>query len=81
MAKGGRAKGGKVRDGQARDGQARDGRARDGRARDGRQVIWFEELKRADVALVGGKNSSLGEMVGKLSKAGIRVTSANSTDT
>ena len=73
MAKGGRAKGGKVRDGQARDGRARDGRARDGRARDGRQVIWFEELKRADVALVGGKNSSLGEMVGKLSKAGIRV--------
>jgi pyruvate,water dikinase len=38
-----------------------------------RQVIWFEKLARGDVALVGGKNSSLGEMVARLSKAGIRV--------
>ncbi len=36
-------------------------------------VIWFENLSRGDVALVGGKNSSLGEMVGNLSKAGIKV--------
>jgi len=40
---------------------------------DRRRVIWFEKLKRGDVALVGGKNSSLGEMVARLSKAGIRV--------
>ena len=36
-------------------------------------VIWFENLSRGDVGLVGGKNSSLGEMVGNLSKAGIKV--------
>jgi pyruvate,water dikinase len=42
-------------------------------AEDKRQVIWFEKLARRDVALVGGKNSSLGEMVAKLARAGIRV--------
>jgi pyruvate,water dikinase len=42
-------------------------------AEDKRRVIRFEKLKRGDVALVGGKNSSLGEMVARLSKAGIRV--------
>lgn len=36
-------------------------------------VIRFEELRRKDVALVGGKNSSLGEMVQELSGAGIAV--------
>ncbi|KAF0115478.1 MAG: pyruvate water dikinase [Rhodobacteraceae bacterium] len=36
-------------------------------------VLWFEDLSRGDVALVGGKNSSLGEMVQKLGKKGISV--------
>lgn len=36
-------------------------------------VIWLEQLSRGDVALVGGKNASLGEMVRGLSAAGIRV--------
>lgn len=36
-------------------------------------IIWFEKLTRADVGLVGGKNSSLGEMVANLSKKGIKV--------
>ena len=36
-------------------------------------VMWFEELSRGDVALVGGKNSSLGEMVRQLGKKGIKV--------
>ncbi|SAL85293.1 phosphoenolpyruvate synthase [Caballeronia terrestris] len=27
------------------------------------QLVWFEDLRRTDVALVGGKNASLGEMV------------------
>lgn len=36
-------------------------------------VIWFEKLARGDVALVGGKNSSLGEMVQNLSQQGVRV--------
>ncbi|MBI1418951.1 MAG: phosphoenolpyruvate synthase [Limimaricola sp.] len=36
-------------------------------------VMWFETLARKDVALVGGKNSSLGEMVQQLGAKGIRV--------
>ncbi len=36
-------------------------------------IIWFEKLNRSDVGLVGGKNSSLGEMVSKLAGAGILV--------
>ena len=36
-------------------------------------VIWFEKLGRGDVAKVGGKNASLGEMVQTLSPKGIRV--------
>jgi pyruvate,water dikinase len=38
-----------------------------------RSVKWFEELSRADVGLVGGKNASLGEMVRGLGGQGIRV--------
>ncbi|MDJ1017701.1 MAG: phosphoenolpyruvate synthase [Paracoccaceae bacterium] len=37
------------------------------------EVIFFEELRRGDVALVGGKNSSLGEMVQELGSMGITV--------
>ncbi len=37
------------------------------------RVIWFENLARGDVALVGGKNSSLGEMVQQLGAKGIQV--------
>ena len=36
-------------------------------------VIWFEETGRQDVALVGGKNASLGEMVGQLGAKGVKV--------
>ena len=42
-------------------------------SRDTAHVIWFEELKRADVARVGGKNASLGEMVSSLGTQGISV--------
>jgi pyruvate,water dikinase len=37
------------------------------------RVIPFERLALADVAEVGGKNASLGEMIGQLAGAGIRV--------
>ncbi|HSF91249.1 MAG TPA: PEP/pyruvate-binding domain-containing protein, partial [Paracoccaceae bacterium] len=37
------------------------------------EVIFFEGLRRSDVAIVGGKNSSLGEMVQELGAMGIRV--------
>lgn len=37
------------------------------------EVIFFDDLSRNDVTLVGGKNSSLGEMVQKLGRKGIEV--------
>ncbi len=36
-------------------------------------IRWFSDLDRSDTAIVGGKNSSLGEMIGKLEEAGINV--------
>ena len=40
---------------------------------DTRHVVWFEELRRRDVPRVGGKNASLGEMVGSLAERGVKV--------
>jgi len=42
-------------------------------------VMWFEEFGRGDVALVGGKNASLGEMVQHLGQAGVRVPTGFAT--
>ena len=36
-------------------------------------VLWFEDIGRADVSRVGGKNASLGEMVRSLGGKGIKV--------
>ncbi len=38
-----------------------------------RWVRWFADLGLSDVSLVGGKNASLGEMIGALSRLGVRV--------
>jgi pyruvate,water dikinase len=38
-------------------------------------VKWFEEIGAKDVALVGGKNASLGEMIRNLDKKGVNVPS------
>ena len=38
-------------------------------------VRWFEEIGAKDIALVGGKNASLGEMVRNLGKKGVSVPS------
>ena len=38
-----------------------------------RLVVPFEELRMTDVETVGGKNSSLGEMISQLATAGVRV--------
>ena len=38
-----------------------------------RNVRWFAEVGLADLEEVGGKNASLGEMVGHLGSAGVRV--------
>jgi pyruvate,water dikinase len=45
----------------------------DGRGSAGGLVCNFEHLARSDVALVGGKNSSLGEMISALETEGIAV--------
>jgi pyruvate, water dikinase len=37
------------------------------------RVAWLKDLRMADVEQVGGKNASLGEMIGGLGAAGIRV--------
>ncbi|CAN5334307.1 phosphoenolpyruvate synthase [soil metagenome] len=37
------------------------------------EVIWFENAGKGDVALVGGKNASLGEMIQTIGAAGVRV--------
>ncbi len=36
-------------------------------------VAWLKDLRMTDLARVGGKNASLGEMIGGLSAAGVRV--------
>ncbi len=36
-------------------------------------VVWFQDLSRNDVNLVGGKNASLGEMISNLKGAGVTV--------
>ncbi|MBF0265586.1 MAG: phosphoenolpyruvate synthase [Gammaproteobacteria bacterium] len=42
-------------------------------------IIWFEKLGKDDVELVGGKNSSLGEMISNLSSAGVKVPNGFAT--
>ncbi|MFC5525810.1 phosphoenolpyruvate synthase [Rhodanobacter ginsengisoli] len=42
-------------------------------------VVWFEELGQHDVPRVGGKNASLGEMVGRLAGKGISVPAGFAT--
>ena len=37
------------------------------------QILWFENIGRTDVASVGGKNASLGEMVRSLGAKGVKV--------
>ena len=38
-----------------------------------KSILWFDEVSKKDVLLVGGKNASLGEMYQNLTKKGIRV--------
>jgi pyruvate, water dikinase len=42
-------------------------------------IVWFETLGRGDVALVGGKNASLGEMVRHLAGQGVKVPAGFAT--
>ncbi|NET89707.1 MAG: phosphoenolpyruvate synthase [Kamptonema sp. SIO1D9] len=42
-------------------------------------ILWFDEVKSEDVHLVGGKNSSLGEMIQQLEPKGIKVPTGFAT--
>ena len=42
-------------------------------------ILWFEEVGIGDIALVGGKNASLGEMIQQLIPKGIRVPTGFAT--
>ena len=42
-------------------------------------VAWLKDLRMADLAQVGGKNASLGEMIGGLSAAGVQVPGGYAT--
>ena len=36
-------------------------------------ILFFKEINKSDLALVGGKNASLGEMYAKLLRKGVKV--------
>ena len=38
-----------------------------------RNVVWFKEVAKKDVELVGGKNGSLGEMFSQLGEKGVPI--------
>ncbi|RFC35603.1 MAG: phosphoenolpyruvate synthase [Candidatus Nitrotoga sp. SPKER] len=42
-------------------------------------ILWLEALRMSDVATVGGKNASLGEMISQLAHLGVRVPSGFAT--
>ncbi len=42
-------------------------------------VAWLKDLRMADLPKVGGKNASLGEMIGELARAGVRVPGGYAT--
>jgi len=42
-------------------------------SKESQYVLWFKDLGSGDVSAVGGKNASLGEMIGALKDEGIRV--------
>lgn len=48
-------------------------------AQENKYIRWFENLGSKDVAVVGGKNASLGEMIGALKAEGIRVPNGFAT--
>lgn len=43
------------------------------RSKKKKDILWFREITKKDVALVGGKNASLGEMFSRLSRKGVNV--------
>jgi pyruvate,water dikinase len=48
-------------------------------AREQSLILWFEEVGTQDIALVGGKNASLGEMIQQLQPQGVKVPTGFAT--
>ena len=48
-------------------------------ARENAFILWFDEVRSEDVSLVGGKNSSLGEMIQQLKPQGINIPNGFAT--
>ena len=44
-------------------------------------VLWLDSLRMSDLGKVGGKNASLGEMIGNLAKLGVSVPGGCATTT
>ncbi|MCC6916081.1 phosphoenolpyruvate synthase [Nitrosomonas sp.] len=44
-------------------------------------ILWLDQVGMGDVARVGGKNASLGEMIGNLARAGVKVPGGFATTT
>ena len=42
-------------------------------------VLWFDEIGINDIPIVGGKNASLGEMIGQLTPKGVNVPTGVAT--
>ncbi|MEO0936507.1 MAG: PEP/pyruvate-binding domain-containing protein, partial [Cyanobacteria bacterium J06641_2] len=42
-------------------------------------VLWFDEIGINDIPIVGGKNASLGEMIGQLTPKGVNVPTGFAT--
>ncbi len=47
--------------------------------KDKKLILWFKDIVKEDVGLVGGKNALLGEVVGRLGEHGIRVPNGRAT--
>jgi pyruvate, water dikinase len=44
-----------------------------------KDLLWLDDVSLTNIAQVGGKNASLGEMVAHLSEAGVRVPAGFAT--
>lgn len=44
-------------------------------------ILWLDQVGMSDIASVGGKNASLGEMIGNLARAGVKVPGGFATTT
>ncbi len=53
----------------------------DNRQKSQKNILWFEEINKKDLSLVGGKNASLGEMYSELNEKGVNIPNGFSVTT